>query len=198
MSIRLKSKQWCYNGKYYKAALDRKLRGQKQSRTKVCKECQKEALKVKWNFGSQKRGMKTTFEGEDVNHSMGKASPGNAEDSCSFEQLLKKKKLRHIVCARLLQSCPTLCDHIYGLQPTRLLCPSDSPGKNSALLQRVFLTQGLNLCLLHLPGLAGRFFTTGTTWEAPKAHYLLIYSFQKRWCILLYFIFGHVSQYMGS
>ena len=45
----------------------------------------------------------------------------------------------------------------YGLKPTRLLCPWDSPGKNTAagchaLLQRVFPTQGSNpcfLCLLH-------------------------------------------------
>ena len=43
----------------------------------------------------------------------------------------------------------------HGLQPTRLLCPWDFPGKNTGvgchfLLQRIFLTQGLNLCLLHL------------------------------------------------
>ena len=43
----------------------------------------------------------------------------------------------------------------YGLQPTRLHCPWDSPGKNArvschALLQGIFLTQGLNPCLLHL------------------------------------------------
>ena len=42
----------------------------------------------------------------------------------------------------------------YGLQPTRLLCPWDSPGKNTgvgchALLQRIFPTQGSNPCLLH-------------------------------------------------
>ena len=48
------------------------------------------------------------------------------------------------------QSCPTLC----GLQPARLLCPWDSPGKNSGvgchfLLQGIFLTQRLNLGLLH-------------------------------------------------
>ena len=30
-----------------------------------------------------------------------------------------------------LQSCPTLCDPI--LQPTRLLCPWDSPGKNTGV-----------------------------------------------------------------
>ena len=39
--------------------------------------------------------------------------------------------------------------------PARLLCPWDSPGKNTgvdchALLQGIFLTQGLNLSLLHL------------------------------------------------
>ena len=38
--------------------------------------------------------------------------------------------------------------------PTRLLCPWDFPGKNTGvdcnfLLQGIFLTQGLNLCLLH-------------------------------------------------
>ena len=43
----------------------------------------------------------------------------------------------------------------YELQPTRLLCPWDSPGKNArvgccALLQGIFLTQGLNPHLLHL------------------------------------------------
>ena len=45
----------------------------------------------------------------------------------------------------------------YGLQPARLLCSWDSPGKDTgvschALLQGIFLTHGLNpsfLCLLH-------------------------------------------------
>ena len=45
----------------------------------------------------------------------------------------------------------------YRLQPTRLLCPGDSPGKNTGvgchvLLQGIFQTQGSNphlLCLLH-------------------------------------------------
>ena len=47
----------------------------------------------------------------------------------------------------------------HGLEPARLLCPWDSPGKNAgvgcyALLQEVFLTQGSNLpllCLLQWP-----------------------------------------------
>ena len=45
----------------------------------------------------------------------------------------------------------------YGLQPSRLLCPWDSPGKNTrmgcrALLQGIFLTQGWNPCLLRQSG----------------------------------------------
>ena len=42
----------------------------------------------------------------------------------------------------------------HGLQPTRLLCPWNSPGKNTgvgccSLLQGIFLTQRLNPGLLH-------------------------------------------------
>ena len=48
----------------------------------------------------------------------------------------------------------------HGLSPARLLCPWDSPGKNTEmgchfLLQGVFPTQGSNLDLPH----AGSFFT---------------------------------------
>ena len=44
---------------------------------------------------------------------------------------------------------------LHGLQPATLLYPWDSPGKNSgvdcrALLQGIFLTQGLHMCLLCL------------------------------------------------
>ena len=43
----------------------------------------------------------------------------------------------------------------FGLYPTRLLCPWYFSGKNTGgdyyfLLQGIFLTQGLNLCLLKL------------------------------------------------
>ena len=38
-----------------------------------------------------------------------------------------------------------------------------------ALLQEIFSTQGLNPCLWHLPALAGRFFTSSATWEAPRS-----------------------------
>ena len=51
-------------------------------------------------------------------------------------------------------SCVQLCAP-YGLWPTRLLCPWDSPGKNTgvgchALLHGIFLTQGSNSRLSRL------------------------------------------------
>ena len=54
----------------------------------------------------------------------------------------------------------------HGLQPARLLCPWDSPSKNTGegchfLLQGNFPTQGLNVHFLG-PELAGRFFTTAS------------------------------------
>ena len=47
-------------------------------------------------------------------------------------------------CSVLFNSLPP-----HGLKPASLLCPSNSPGKNTgvgchALLQRIFLAQGLN------------------------------------------------------
>ena len=60
------------------------------------------------------------------------------------------------VCARTL-SHSVVSDSLqpHGLWPTMLLCPQDFSGKNTRvgchfLLQGIFLTQGLNLCLLHL------------------------------------------------
>ena len=58
------------------------------------------------------------------------------------------------VCAKSLQSCWALCD---PMDCTRLLCPWDSPGRNTGvgchfLLQGIFPTQELNphlVCLLH-------------------------------------------------
>ena len=52
--------------------------------------------------------------------------------------------------------CSVVSDSLgpHGLYPTRLLCPWDSPGKNTGvdchfLLQGIFPTQGSNLCLLY-------------------------------------------------
>ena len=53
-------------------------------------------------------------------------------------------------------SCPVVSDFFrpHGLQPTRLLCPRDSPGRNTpvgchALLQGIFPTQESHQGLLH-------------------------------------------------
>ncbi|CAI9165931.1 unnamed protein product [Rangifer tarandus platyrhynchus] len=59
------------------------------------------------------------------------------------------------------------------MQPARLLCPRDSPGKNTrvgchALLQGIFPTQGSILRPFMSPSLTGRFFTISATWEAPQ------------------------------
>ena len=60
------------------------------------------------------------------------------------------------VCVCVCVSRSVMSDPLqsHGLQPTRLLCPWDSPGKNSGvscyfLLQEIFPTQGSNLGLLH-------------------------------------------------
>ena len=68
----------------------------------------------------------------------------------------------------MLQLCPTLFN---PMDPVRLLCPWDSPGKDTGvgchtLLQGIFPTQGSNLSLLMSPTLVVGFFTTSTTWEA--------------------------------
>ena len=56
------------------------------------------------------------------------------------------------VCVSHLVVSNSLRPH--GLQPARLLCPWDFPGKNTgvgchSLLQGIFLTQGSNLGVLH-------------------------------------------------
>ena len=59
------------------------------------------------------------------------------------------------VCVRAVDKlCPTLCNSMDYSLPARLVCLWDFPDKNTgagfhSLLQRIFPTQGLNLCLLH-------------------------------------------------
>ena len=69
----------------------------------------------------------------------------------------------------------------HGLQPARLLCPWDSPGKNAgvgcpAVLQGILPTPGSNPHLLTSPALVSRFLTTSATWEA-----LLLLRMQQKW-----------------
>ena len=75
-----------------------------------------------------------------------------------------------MMCCAVL-SCSIVADPLrtHGRQPTRLLCPWDSPGKNTevgchALLQGIFPTQGSNLRLMS-SALAGKFFTSSAIWE---------------------------------
>ena len=75
-------------------------------------------------------------------------------------------------CFLVIKSCLTLL-RPHGLQPARLLCPWDFPGKNTgvgfhALLQGIFPIQGSSLHLLHCSCIGRRFFTT----EPPE----------KIWC----------------
>ena len=62
------------------------------------------------------------------------------------------KVLHCVVCVLVSKLCPTLV--IPWTVPTRLLCPWDSPGKNTGvgchfLLQGIFPTQESNPSLLH-------------------------------------------------
>ena len=59
--------------------------------------------------------------------------------------------LIQLTCVKSPQLCPTLCDPM-GCSPPGFSVYGDSPGKNTgvgchALLQGIFLNQGLNLCL---------------------------------------------------
>ena len=64
----------------------------------------------------------------------------------------KENKAQSGLLESVSQSCLTLCDPMDG--NPRLLCPWNSPDKGTgvgshSLLQGIFLTQGLNLGLLH-------------------------------------------------
>ena len=74
--------------------------------------------------------------------------------------------------AKSLQSCPTSCYPMGNSLPGSSV-HGDSPGKNTgvgfpALLPGICPPQGQNWSLLS-PALAGRFFITSTTWEAPMS-----------------------------
>ena len=72
---------------------------------------------------------------------------------------ISEERALTVCCELCCCVCSVVSDSLQprGLQPARLLCPWDAPGKNTgvgchALLQGIFLIQGLNsdpLCLLH-------------------------------------------------
>ena len=65
-----------------------------------------------------------------------------------------------------LQACLTLCNPVDWSQPGSTVHGIPQARNTAVSCQGIFLTQGLNPCLLHQPALAGRFFTTSATWEA--------------------------------
>ena len=88
-----------------------------------------------------------------------------------FSHIGYYRVLSRVLCTRQL-CCAVLCLVVFdslrphGLQPARLLCPWNSPGKNigvgcHALLQGIFPTQGSNPGLPH----CSRFFTSWATRE---------------------------------
>ena len=82
-------------------------------------------------------------------------------------------------------SCVQLCATLWTVAHQSPLS-MDSSGKNTgvgcyALLQGIFLTQGLNSHLLLSAALAGRFFTTSATWEAEAQSYYKSFTWQASW-----------------
>ena len=81
-------------------------------------------------------------------------------------------RLHVCVLTKLLQLCLTL--RLYGLQPARLLCPGDSPCKDTGVDCHGPLgdlpNPGIKPALLISPALLGVFFTTSAAWKAPTTH----------------------------
>ena len=81
----------------------------------------------------------------------------------------------------------------YGLQPARLLCLWNSPGKNSGMGCHAgdLPDPRLVLASLRSPALAGGFLTTSTTQEAQSSHssILLFVKFARYSIVWVYHIF---------
>ena len=89
----------------------------------------------------------------------------------SIRELNRWKNEVTVCCAKLLQSCRTVCNpmtysppgsSVHGILQARRACCH-------ALLQGLFPTQGLNLRFLRPLALVCGFFTTSTNWEALKS-----------------------------
>ena len=87
-----------------------------------------------------------------------KGSVENAESVCPIMGFSPGVLISLVCCCLVAKSCPTLWEPLtartLGKLTARLLCTWDFPGKDTGvgchfLLQGIFLTQGLNLCLLH-------------------------------------------------
>ena len=65
---------------------------------------------------------------------------------CNKKQWIKRQAAA--AAAKSRQSCPTLCDRIDG-SPPGLLCPWDSPGKNTGVACHCFLHHGCHSILFN-------------------------------------------------
>ena len=87
-------------------------------------------------------------------------SPWGCTESDTTEATQQQLSNHVICCCLVAKWCLTLLQ-FHGLQPARLLCPQDFPGKNTGVGCNFLLpTQGLNLCLLHWGQVDFFFFTT--------------------------------------
>ena len=84
------------------------------------------------------------------------ASDGENETILEMSGVLvtSAQQSEHAQCCVCSGTSRVLVFATHGLQPTRLLCPWDSPGKSTgvgchAFLQGFFPARGLNLCPLH-------------------------------------------------
>ena len=124
-------------------------------------------MKIYWKFRQEntpRSGLSASYLKKRILHHTGKTT----QYSVMTYMRKESKKEWCSVWGSDVQLCPTLCE------PTRLLCPWDSSGKNSRgrchfLLQGIFTTQGSNPCLLSLLHRGG-FFTMSTTWEAQERY----------------------------
>ena len=79
----------------------------------------------------------------------------SSQNVCEWDTIAAVVNLEYTMKQSIIHSVVSDSLQPHGLYPTRLLCPWDSPGKNTgvdfhALLQGIFLTQGWNLCLCNV------------------------------------------------
>ena len=106
------------------------------------------------------------------------------------------KKMRFIYtmeycccCCCLVASVMSDSVRLYGLQPARLVCPWNSPGKNSgvdchSLLQRIILNHGSNLGLLHCRWILCHLSQQGSQlvrWVGYKSYIPVVFLYTNNW-----------------
>ena len=107
-----------------------------------------------WLFKFEKTSLSTNLPKRKANDPLGHKNRCSPSLLCFHSAYSNLPGLAHVHACQVT-SVLSDCLRPYGLQSARLLCPWDSPGKNTgvgccALFQGIFLTQGSNLSLLSL------------------------------------------------